>query len=102
MHIGYMWVVRLGLTSVRLMDKGEHGDKEQLSGVIMKASYGEMREGRERREGETRASTGGFPFDGWAVIDANLGSPDTREEIQEPGVTYEPKRQPWHLREIGI
>ena len=53
MRIGYMWVVRHGLTSVPLMDKAEHGDKEQLSGVIMKASYGEMTEGRE---GETCAS----------------------------------------------
>ena len=57
MRIGYMWVVRLGLTSVRLMDKGEYGDKEQLSGVIMKASYGGIREGRE---GETRARWGVF------------------------------------------
>jgi hypothetical protein len=87
MRIGYMWVVRLGLTSVRLMDRAEQGDKEQLSGVIMKASYGEMREGRE---GETCASAFDFPF-------------DTRIEIQEePGVTCEPKCQPWHLREIGI
>jgi hypothetical protein len=88
MRIGYMWVVRLELTSVRLMDKAEQGDKEQLSGVIMKASYGEMREGRE---GETCASAIDFPFD--------LGSPDTRKE---PVVICKPKRQPWHLREIGI
>ena len=47
MCIGYMWVVRLELTSVRLMDKAEQGNRQQLSGVIMKASYGEMREGRE-------------------------------------------------------
>jgi hypothetical protein len=84
MRIGYMWVVRLGLTFVRLMDRTEQGDKEQLSGVIMKASYGEMREGRKV---ETCA-----PFEG----------SDTRKEIQEPGVTCEPKCQPWHLREIGI
>ena len=64
-----MWVVRLELTSVRLMDKAEQGNRQQLSGVIMKASYGEMREGRE---GETCASAIDFPFD--------LGSPDTRKE----------------------
>ena len=29
MRIGYMWAIRLMLTSVRLMDKAERGDKEQ-------------------------------------------------------------------------
>ena len=84
-RIGYTWVIRLELTSVRLMDKADKGDKVQLSGVIMKASYEEM---REWREGETCASAIDFPFD--------LGFPDIRKE---PDVICKPKRQLWHLRD---
>jgi hypothetical protein len=53
MHIGYVLVVRLGLTSGRLMNKAERGDKGQ--------------------EGETCQRSRLLAGFLWSVNDANLG-----------------------------
>ena len=42
MRIGYMWAVRLMLTSVRLMDKAERRDKEQEMSQICFDSFGRV------------------------------------------------------------